>query len=47
MAAGRLVTQKRFDILIKAFSSVVKEIDARLIILGEGPGEGSAPEARE
>jgi glycosyltransferase involved in cell wall biosynthesis len=38
MGAGRLVTQKRFDILIKAFSSVAKEMDARLIILGEGPG---------
>ena len=37
IGAGRLVTQKRFDILIKAFSSVVKEMDARLIILGEGP----------
>jgi glycosyltransferase involved in cell wall biosynthesis len=38
MGVGRLVTQKKFDILIKAFSSVVKEMDARLIILGEGPG---------
>jgi glycosyltransferase involved in cell wall biosynthesis len=38
VGAGRLVAQKRFDILIKAFSSVVKEMDARLIILGEGPG---------
>lgn len=37
IGAGRLVTQKRFDILIKAFGSVLKEMDARLIILGEGP----------
>jgi glycosyltransferase involved in cell wall biosynthesis len=37
IGAGRLVMQKRFDILIKAFGSVVKEMDARLIILGEGP----------
>lgn len=37
IGAGRLVTQKRFDILIKAFGSAVKEMDARLIILGEGP----------
>jgi glycosyltransferase involved in cell wall biosynthesis len=37
MGAGRLVAQKRFDVLIKAFSCVVKEMDARLVILGEGP----------
>jgi glycosyltransferase involved in cell wall biosynthesis len=37
VGVGRLVQQKRFDILIRAFCSVMKEIDARLIILGEGP----------
>lgn len=37
IGAGRLARQKRFDSLIKAFSLVVKYMDARLIILGEGP----------
>jgi glycosyltransferase involved in cell wall biosynthesis len=37
IAIGRLVRQKRFDILIEALSNVLTEIDARLIILGDGP----------
>jgi len=41
MAAGRLVAQKRFDILIEAFGMVLSEMDARLIILGDGPEKGS------
>lgn len=36
IAMGRLTWVKGFDVLIKAFSRVVKEVDARLIILGEG-----------
>lgn len=36
IAIGRLTVQKRFDILIKAFNLVLSEMDARLIILGEG-----------
>jgi glycosyltransferase involved in cell wall biosynthesis len=36
VAAGRLVSQKGFDILIKAFCMVLSEMDVRLIILGEG-----------
>lgn len=36
IAAGRLVPQKGFDILIESFSVVLSEMDARLIILGEG-----------
>lgn len=39
VAAGRLVAQKRFDILIEAFGMILSEMDARLIILGEGPEE--------
>lgn len=37
ISAGRLVSQKGFDVLIKAFSLVRKKYEARLIILGEGP----------
>jgi len=36
IAMGRLTYIKGFDVLIKAFSRVVKEVDSRLIILGEG-----------
>ena len=35
--AGRLVKQKRVDLLIKAFAEVSKLIKARLLIIGEGP----------
>lgn len=37
LSVGRLVPQKGFDILLKAFRRVVGEMDARLMILGEGP----------
>jgi|MudIll2142460700_1097286.scaffolds.fasta_scaffold09138_5 glycosyltransferase involved in cell wall biosynthesis len=37
LAIGRLVRQKRFDLLIRAFREVLSELDARLIIAGEGP----------
>jgi glycosyltransferase involved in cell wall biosynthesis len=40
ISIGRLVPQKGFDILIKAFGRVVSETDARLIIMGEGPERG-------
>lgn len=36
IAVGRLAPQKGFDLLIDVFSQVLKTIDARLIILGEG-----------
>jgi glycosyltransferase involved in cell wall biosynthesis len=37
-AVGRLVTQKRFDVLIRAFSDVVAAFPhARLLIAGDGP----------
>lgn len=36
VAVGRLATQKNFPLLIRAFSHVLNEVDARLIILGEG-----------
>ncbi len=38
LSVGRLVPQKGFDILLKAFRKVLEEMDARLIILGEGQG---------
>jgi len=37
IAAGRLSEQKNFSLLLKSFSKVVEEIDAKLVILGEGP----------
>jgi glycosyltransferase involved in cell wall biosynthesis len=40
-SAGRLVPQKGFDVLLKAFKKVTEEIDARLIILGQGPEKES------
>lgn len=36
---GRLVYQKRQDILIKAFAKVKKEIDCKLVIIGSGSQE--------
>jgi GalNAc-alpha-(1->4)-GalNAc-alpha-(1->3)-diNAcBac-PP-undecaprenol alpha-1,4-N-acetyl-D-galactosaminyltransferase len=39
-AMGRLVPQKRFDLLIEAFQHVAKESDCSLLILGEGPLRG-------
>ncbi|WP_342746488.1 glycosyltransferase [Sutcliffiella horikoshii] len=37
MTAGRLVPQKDHKTLLKAFSIVVKDLNCRLVILGEGP----------
>jgi len=37
VAAGRLVPQKNFPLLLHAFARVRKERPARLLILGEGP----------
>jgi glycosyltransferase involved in cell wall biosynthesis len=41
LSVGRLVPQKGFDILLIAFRDIIKEMDARLIILGEGPEKES------
>jgi glycosyltransferase involved in cell wall biosynthesis len=41
VAIGRLVWQKGFDNLLRAFNLVIQEMDARLIIAGEGPEKES------
>lgn len=37
ISVGRLAKQKNFPLLLKAFAIVQKQLDAKLIILGEGP----------
>jgi glycosyltransferase involved in cell wall biosynthesis len=37
LTAARLAKQKQLDVLIHAFAQVVKQLPARLMILGEGP----------
>ncbi len=36
-AVGRLVPQKGFDILLKAFHSALQTVDLRLVLVGDGP----------
>lgn len=36
MGAGRLIADKGFDTLLRAFATVRSQVDARLLILGEG-----------
>ena len=37
VAVGRMHAQKRYDVLLEAFARLRKDIDAHLIILGDGP----------
>lgn len=39
LAAGRMVPQKRFDVLLRAFA-LIRDREARLTILGDGPLRG-------
>ena len=41
LACGRLVTQKDYPVLIRAFARVRETIPARLVILGEGEDEAA------
>lgn len=47
VAMGRLATQKRFDILIKAFSRIDPRHKATLTILGEGPLRSQLEQLRD
>ncbi|HWR58597.1 MAG TPA: glycosyltransferase [Thermodesulfovibrionales bacterium] len=48
IAVGRLVRQKGFSVLLKAFKRVSEQINARLVIIGEGPErEALEGEARQ
>lgn len=40
LGVGRMVREKAFDVLLRAFASVRQRIEARLVILGEGPLRG-------
>ena len=40
VSVGRLARQKNFPLLLKAYAIVRQRLDARLIILGEGPERG-------
>jgi len=37
VAVGRLVPQKGFDILLRAFALVLRELPSRLLLIGDGP----------
>jgi len=37
LTAARLAKQKQLDVLLRAFAQVVKQVPARLLIIGEGP----------
>lgn len=41
LSVGRLMGQKNQSLLLEAFSRVIRKIDARLVILGEGPLRGT------
>jgi GalNAc-alpha-(1->4)-GalNAc-alpha-(1->3)-diNAcBac-PP-undecaprenol alpha-1,4-N-acetyl-D-galactosaminyltransferase len=40
VTVGRLVSQKRFDLLLRAFSAISRKINNNLIIVGDGPLRG-------
>ena len=45
LAAGRLDTQKAYDVLLTAFAEVARDHDVDLVILGSGPLRGDARSA--
>jgi glycosyltransferase involved in cell wall biosynthesis len=41
VSTGRFFIQKGYDVLIRAFAIAAEELDARLLIVGEGPERGN------
>lgn len=40
LGVGRLVEQKGFDVLLRAFAALRQRLPSRLVIFGDGPGRG-------
>jgi GalNAc-alpha-(1->4)-GalNAc-alpha-(1->3)-diNAcBac-PP-undecaprenol alpha-1,4-N-acetyl-D-galactosaminyltransferase len=47
VTAGRLVRQKRIDLLLEAYSQIVERVDADLFIAGDGPLRGELEKLRD
>lgn len=47
LGVGRLAPQKGFDVLLKAFAKAREQVQARLILLGEGPDRAALEQSAE